>query len=555
MKARISDLKIQTAIEQHFIKALKRTGLGDAATNIVLEKPKQKEHGDISSPLAMSLAKKLKKNPLELAEKIVDELSFPKGIVADVRVAPPGFINLTLSPQILAQTLSDVLSLKEDFGSSDLGQGKKFQVEYVSANPTGPLVVVSARAAAIGSAIVNLLRCIGFDAQGEYYVNDYGSQIQALGTSLRYRVRELDGDLAPGEEMGDYPGEYLTAIAREVNRAESHMWEKEKDPFAKYGEFAISRLLTQIKSDLHAFGVEFDEFFFESSLHPEWILKCERYIEDKGYTYAKDGAKYFKSSELGDEKDRVIRKSDGNATYFLGDIAYHLNKLQRGFIRVVDILGPDHHGHVPRMKAAAQVLGAAPDWLEVDIVGWVRLIERGKPISMSKRAGEFISLRELIEDVGKDVAKYFFLMRRANSPLDFDLDLARKQSDENPVYYVQYAHARISSVLRFAQGKGFRWKAEDADLSLLKSDAERTLMVHITFLPAVIEGAALRREPHRLTMYSQELAALFHQFYHDHKIVSEDRAISTARLALAEATMLVLRKALHLMGVDAPSSM
>jgi arginyl-tRNA synthetase len=548
-------LKIQTVIESHLADALKRCGLGDDKTGIVLEKPRQKEHGDISSPIAMSLAKELKRNPMLLAEQIVKALSFPKNVVADTRIAPPGFINMTFSPQILSETLSEVLSLEGDFASSDLGGNKKFQVEYVSANPTGPLVVVSARAAAIGSSIVNLLRCIGFDARGEYYVNDYGNQIQALGTSLRYRIREAAGSLAPGEEIGDYPGEYLCAIAREVDANEWKKWEAEAEPLTNYGKFAISRLLAQIQEDLHAFGIEFDEFFFESGLHPDWIEKCEKLIDEKGYSYDKDGAKYFKSSAFGDEKDRVIRKSDGNATYFLGDIAYHLNKLQRGYDKVVNIWGPDHHGHIPRMKAAAEVLGAAPDWLDVDIVGWVRLIEGGKTVNMSKRAGEFITLRELIDDVGGDVAKYFFLMRRANSPLDFDLDLARKQSDENPVYYVQYAHARISSVLRFAQGKGFRWRERDADLSLLASDAERALMVHIAFLPAVIESSALRREPHRLTVYSQELAALFHQFYHEHKIVGDDSAISSARLALAEATMLVLRKALQLMGVDAPSSM
>jgi arginyl-tRNA synthetase len=548
-------LKIQTIIERHLAEALRRCGLGDEKTNIVLEKPRQREHGDISSPIAMSLAKTLKKNPLALAESIVKAVSFPKNVIADTRIAPPGFINMTLSPQILVETLSEVLSLESGFASSDLGRNKKFQVEYVSANPTGPLVVVSARAAAIGSAIVNLLRCIGFDARGEYYVNDYGNQIQALGTSLRYRVREAAGSLAAGEEIGDYPGEYLCSIAREVDVKESQRWEADAEPLTKYGEFAISRLLAQIQADLHAFGVEFDEFFFESGLHPDWIEKCEKLIDDKGYSYDKDGAKYFKSSSFGDEKDRVIRKSDGKATYFLGDIAYHLNKLQRGYNKVVNIWGPDHHGHIPRMKAAAQVLGAAPDWLEVDIVGWVRLIEGGKTVSMSKRAGEFITLRELMDDVGTDVAKYFFLMRRANSPLDFDLDLARKQSDENPVYYVQYAHARISSVLRFAEGKGYHWRDRDVDLSLLQSEAERALMVHIAFLPAVIESSALRREPHRLTVYSQELAALFHQFYHDHKIVGDDHTISSARLALAEATMLVLRKSLQLMGVSAPSSM
>ncbi|MFH1756140.1 MAG: arginine--tRNA ligase [Candidatus Latescibacterota bacterium] len=548
-------MKIQQTIERHFAEALDSLGLADSDTRIILEKPRQKNHGDISSPLAMSLAKKLKKNPLDLADKIVGAVSFPKDIIADVCVAPPGFINLTFSREILTRTLSQVLSLKDRYGSSQVGRNQKCQVEYVSANPTGPLVIVSARAAAIGSTIVNLLRFIGFDAHGEYYVNDYGNQVRALGESLRYRARELAGELDAGEEIGAYPGEYLKDIAEVLDGGELRKWEAGDDPVAKYGEFATAHMLAGIKADMNAFGVEFDEFYFESSLHPEWITKCEKLIEQKKFAYEKDGAKYFKSSELGDEKDRVLRKSDGNPTYFLGDIAYHLTKLQRGYTKVVDIWGPDHHGHIPRMKAAAHVIGAPPDWLEVDIVGWVRLIEKGQPVSMSKRAGEFITLRELIDDVGKDVAKYFFLMRRANSPLDFDLDLARTQSDENPVYYVQYAHARISSVLQFAAGKGFRWNAEDADLTLLSTESERALMVHIAFLPAVIEGAALTREAHRLTVYAQELAALFHQFYHEHKIVSDDTATSAARLLLAEATMRVLRNTLHLMGVSAPRSM
>ncbi|NIM18882.1 MAG: arginine--tRNA ligase [Candidatus Latescibacteria bacterium] len=548
-------MKFLEEIQKSIQGALRSLGFIEEEPGIILEKPRLKSHGDISTPIAMSLAKKLKKKPLDVAEKIVAAATFSKDIVASVEVAEPGFINLTLSPKILAENLLEILSRKGRYGSSELGRGEKFQVEYVSANPTGPLVLVSARAAAVGSTIVNLLNFIGYDAESEYYVNDHGSQIQALGESLRYRWREHSGMLAPDEEIGAYPGEYLKAIAEKIPAEKALEWEAEEDPLEKFGAFATGELLEQIKKDLDVFGIKFDSFYFESSLYPEWVERSEGIIENKAFAYEKDGATYFKSSQLGDEKDRVLRKSDGNPTYLLGDIAYHLTKLERGYKKIVDIWGPDHHGHMPRMKAAAVVLGAPQDWLEVDIVGWVRLIEGGVPVGMSKRAAKFISLRDLVEEVGSDVAKYFFLMRRANSPLDFDLDLARKQSDENPVYYVQYAHARISSVLKFAEGKGCEWDPKIANLGLLDSGAERALMVHLAFFPQVVEGAAITREPHRLAVYAQELAGLFHQFYQDHKIVSDDEAVASARLLLAEATMRVLRNTLELMGISAPSSM
>ncbi len=548
-------MKIQETIKACLAEALKRLDLPGDESGIGLSKPRLKVHGDISSSVAMNIAKELKTNPLDLAERIAAAATFPEDLVASVEVAAPGFINLTFAHKALADNLKEILTRKEEYGSSQFGKGIKYQVEYVSANPTGPLVIVSARAAAVGAAIVNLLKHIGYDAEAEYYVNDHGNQILALGESLRYRMRELSGKLTPGEEIGAYPGDYLKNIAEKIPPDKALEWEASGERLEKFGKFATEEILGLIKSDLDAFGVEFDNFFYESSLHPEWVEKAERIVEEKSFTYEKDGAEYFKSSLLGDEEDRVLRKSDGEPTYLLGDIAYHLTKLNRDFEKVIDIWGPDHHGHIPRMKAAASVLGAPEDWLEVDIVGWVRLIEGGEKVSMSKRAGKYITLSELIEDVGKDVAKYFFLMRRANAPLDFDLDLARKQSDENPVYYVQYAHARISSVLRFAKGKGFTYIPDETDLTLLSSPAEKALMVHLTFFPYMIEGAAVAREPHRITVYAQELAALFHRFYHDYVIVSEEKAVSSSRLLLADATRQVLRNALHLMGVSAPSSM
>lgn len=523
---------------------------------IVLERPKDPAHGDMSSPIAMGLARALRRNPVEIAEAIVSRLTLPGDVVAGVDVLKPGFINFRFAPAALTANVTDVIAAGERYGAVDAREGKaqRVQVEYVSANPTGPLVVVSARAAAVGSALVNVLRFGGFIAEGEYYVNDFGKQIDALGESLRFRLKERLGSVGSDEAIGAYPGTYVKDIAAGVADDEATRWLQTGTRAADLGAYAAGQLLDSIRTDLEAYGVHFDSFFRESTLHPEAIAAMFEQFSKKGFTYEEDGAVYFRSSEFGDEKDRVIRKRNGETTYFLADIAYHNTKIERGFGRVIALLGPDHHGHVPRMKAAMNVLGASDDWLDVLLVGWVRLLEDGKPVSMSKRAGEFVSMSDLIRDVGVDVAKYFFLMRRANSPLDFDLTLARKQSDENPVYYVQYAHARISSVLRFAEEKGQVLKGA-ADVSLLVEPAERALMVDLLYFSNVVAGAAQSCEPHRLTTYAQELATAFHRFYHECRIVDEDAALSAARLDLARATMQVLCNALTLLGVSAPRSM
>ncbi len=547
-------MRFQETIEKGVAAAIESAGYGTSGLNVVLEKPRAKEHGDICTPVALTLAKMLGKNPMEIAEQVAGVSSFPGDVVAGVEVAKPGFINIRLAHAAMTENVRDVHRQGDEYGKCNLGKGEKCQVEYVSANPTGPLVIVSARAAAVGSAIVNLLRAVGFDADGEYYVNDYGNQIEALGRSLRFRVRERLGLLDADEEIGAYPGDYLKDLAGGISEEQAAAWD-EGSSITPYAEYAADVLLRSIEEDLELFGVHFENFFRESSLHPELVADARSLVEKKGYAYMQDGALYFRTTRFDDEKDRVLLKSDGNPTYFLSDIAYHMTKLERGYKRVIDLLGPDHHGHIPRMKAAAAVLGAPEDWFEAIVVGWVRLLEGKKPISMSKRAGEFITMRELIEDVGTDVAKYFFLMRRTNSPLDFDLELARKQSEENPVYYVQYAHARIASVTRFAAEQGTQSDTKDADLSVLLSAEERDLMVHLMFYPYVVEGAASSREPHRLTVYAKDLAACFHQFYHQHRIVTEDAAVSAARLSLAEATRQVLRNALTLLGVSAPRSM
>jgi arginyl-tRNA synthetase len=417
-------------------------------------------------------------------------------------------------------------------------------------------VIVSARAAAVGNSILNLLDFAGYKTHGEYYVNDYGKQVEALGESFRFRLKERLGKAGAGEtiENYQYPGNYLSTLAATVSERDATAWINPSYSAGEVGRQAASQMLDSIRVDLAAYGARFDEFFGESSLHPAAVEEVKQRLVKSGHTYVTDGAVFFRSTDYGDDKDRVITKSDGEPTYFLADIAYHASKLDRGYSRAIGLLGPDHHGHVPRMQAAMAALGAPADWLEIIIVGWVRLLEDGKPVSMSKRAGEFITMRELIEDVGVDVAKYFFLMRRANSPLDFDLTLARKQSDENPVYYVQYAHARIASVVRFAEERGAA-AAADADVSKLVAPEERALMLHLLHFPNVAAGAAEAREPHRITTYAQELATAFHQFYHACRIVGDDPALSAARLELARATRTVLKNSLFLLGVSAPSSM
>ena len=546
-------MKVRDDIKRAVQDALRNLGLEDEESGIVLERPREATHGDISTPVAMSLAKQLRRNPLEIAQMIATSLSLSPDIVSSVEVLKPGFINFRIADPALRENLPRVVEAGDRYGSSQAGVGTSVLVEYVSANPTGPLVVVSARAAAVGAAIVNLLRFTGYRVEAEYYVNDHGGQVSALANSFRYRLRERFGVVGAGEEIGAYPGDYLERIAAAVpeNVARGILDRNEPDA-AKY---AINEILSEIDADLETFGVVFDNRFMESTLHPGAVSAALEFFLGSGSTYEDEGAVYFRSSDMGDDKDRVLVKSDGDPTYFLADIAYHRDKLDRGFNRAIDLLGPDHHGHVPRMKAAMSVLGADRDWLDVLIVGWVRLLEDGQPASMSKRKGEFVTLRELVDDVGVDVAKYFFLMRRSNSPLDFDLTLARKQSDENPVYYVQYAHARISSVIRFAREQGYDYSAGGEDLSLLATEAERQLMLHLLYFPQVVEGSAVSKEPHRLTVYAQELATTFHQFYHECRIVSDDRALSSARLLLADATRQVLKNTLTLLGVSAPASM
>jgi arginyl-tRNA synthetase len=538
-------------------EALRRLDLVAEVGEVVVERPREAAHGDLSTPVAMALAKRLKRKPMDIAERLAGAIRIPGDVVSSVEPARPGFVNFRLALPVLQRNVHAVLAENDRYGSSRHGHGRRVQVEYVSANPTGPLVIVSSRAASVGNCLLNLLDACGYTTEGEYYVNDSGKQVEALGESLRFRAKERLGVAPPGEsiEQYQYPGAYLASIASAEDERALRRWVEAGTTASELGRVASDRLLESIGRDLDDFGARFDRYFRESSLHPDAVRATFDRLVSGGHTYEQDGAVFFRSTAFGDDKDRVIRKADGEPTYFLSDIAYHADKLARRFDRAIGLLGPDHHGHIPRMLAAMTALGAPAGWLEIIIVGWVRLLEQGKPVSMSKRAGEFVTMRELVDDVGADVAKYFFLMRRANSPLDFDLTLARKHSEENPVYYVQYAHARIASVIRFAEERGEAGPRARADVARLVAPEERALMLELLHFPATVAGAAEAREPHRLTTYAQDLATAFHQFYHACRIVGEDPVLSGARLDLARAAQVVLKNALGLLGVSAPSSM
>jgi len=553
-----SELSASERVALAVSRAMAAEGLAVEAGAVRLERPEDAAHGDLSTNVALVSAKAAKRNPRDVAAAVAGRLSFEPDFIDRVEVAGPGFINFFFSHPYITNQVAEIVRRGPSFGSSNLGRGAKLQVEFVSANPTGPLVIVSARAAAVGAALVEIFRKVGYDVTAEYYVNDAGSQVRKLGASLLARFRERIGERVAFPEDG-YPGAYLVDIAAGIPEGEGRRWLalSPEEAASTFGARALEEILGRIKTDLELFGVRYDVFFRESGLYgsDRQIWQALDILKEKGVVYEEEGALWFTSAELGDEKDRVLVRSDGSPTYFLADAAYHLNKLRRGYERVIDLWGPDHHGHIKRLTSASTVLGAQPDWLEVIIVQWVRLVEDGKVVSMSKRGGEFVTLRDLVEDVGRDAAKFFFLMRKTTAHLDFNLTLARKESDENPVYYVQYAHARISSVISFARREGVDLPADTTAVELLTEPEEIELMRKLVIFPQLIEIAARWREPHHLTNYAQQLAGSFHRFYHICRIVSSDRRLSGARLMLAEATRIVLAESLRLLGVSAPESM
>jgi arginyl-tRNA synthetase len=532
----------------------------EAVPNIEIDIPKDATHGDYASNVAMVLASRAKGKlpPRRIADIISKNISDGDDVLAEVEVAGPGFMNFFIRGDVWSTLLADIDKLGDRYGASDHGKGKKIHLEFVSANPTGPLHIGHARGAVVGDVIANILGASGFSIFCEYYINDTGNQMNNLGKSVFARYLELLGDEVEFPE-GCYQGDYIRDLAREIiaREGDGYRNKSQEETIRTFTDYAASAILDGIKDDLKAFGVVFDNYFSEKDLYKDdGVAKLLAELEKRNFIYNDGETVWFRTTAFGDEKDRVVIRKSGEPTYFAADIAYHQNKYERGFNTIIDVWGADHHGYIPRMAACIEALGHGKDSLKIILVQLVNLLRDGRPVPMSTRAGEFVTLKEVVDEVGKDAARYNFLMRRSDSHLDFDLDLAKRQSSENPVYYVQYAHARICSIMRNADERGCKIPAYDeVDLSFLILPEEINLIKTITRLPEVIEGAALSLEPHRLTFYLNDLAALFHSYYNRHKVLSDEEGLSRARLFLTKSILVVLSNALRILGVSAPERM
>lgn len=567
------------------------SGFGD----IAIEVPKEEGFGDLSTPVAMGLAKTLKRPPRKIAEDIVnaikkippfapkksplrpfskEKLGWVKSegeegfeIFEKIDIAGPGFINFTFSKRYLCEELKELIEKQGDFLTEDVGKGKRVQIEFVSANPTGPLHLGHGRGAALGAALSNLLAEAGYRIEREYYINDAGRQVKLLGMSVFAKYRQMLGEDYPFPEDG-YRGEYIEELAKEFGVQSSEFGAKDDNILLKeITDFAYKRMLDEIKKDLEDFGIFFNSWQSERELYQvRQKSEVENAIDDlkkRGYIYEKDGATWFKSTAFGDDKDRVVIKREGDYTYFAPDIAYHRKKVEKGFDEIIDIWGADHHGYVPRMQAVIQALGYPKDYLRVLLVQIVTLLRGGKPVQMSKRAGEFITLREVIDEIGADTTKFLFLTRRPDSHLEVDIEVAKAQSSENPVYYVQYAHARICSIFEKVKSqippsptfsKGGSGGIADFNGELF-NDEEMRIVKKLLLYPMIFKNAALAHEPHRITFYLQELAGMFHPYYHKYRVASEDIELTKSRLALCAGIMTVLKHGLKILGVKAPERM
>ena len=529
-----------------------------APSHIEVELTKDPGHGDYASNIAMILASQVKKNPREIAKILSEGIEDRDGVLEKVEIAGPGFLNFFIREGALTTLLETVDRQGDRYGSSNLGQGRRVQVEFVSANPTGPLHIGHARGAVVGDVMANILAAVGYQVFREYYINDAGNQMHNLGKSVLLRYRELLGETVEFPE-GCYRGDYIRELAAELLKRDGdrHLHEKPDELIPLFTDYAGGVILEGIKEDLRTFGVVFDLYFSERGLYrDEGVEKLLRDLEENGFIYREGEALWFRTTAFGDEKDRVVVRQNGDPTYIAVDIAYHRNKFLRGFETVIDIWGADHHGYIPRMSAAVQALGYEKDALKVILVQLVNLLRDGKPVAMSTRSGDFVTLHEVVDEVGKDAARYNFLMRRSDSHLDFDLELAKRQSNENPVYYVQYAHARICSILRMAVERGLAAPTTGkVDAGLLRLPEEIDLIKTITRFPEVVEGAARTLEPHRLTFYLNDLAAIFHSYYNKNKVLSDDGALTEARLFLVRSVLTVLKNALNMLGVSTPEKM
>ncbi|QTN00898.1 arginine--tRNA ligase [Sediminibacillus dalangtanensis] len=524
---------------------------------VVLEQPKDKNHGDYATNIAMQLAKIAKMPPRQIAEKIVEQFDRTKASIKQMDIAGPGFINFFMDNQYLTELVPSILKAGEAYGSSQIGKGQKVQIEFVSANPTGDLHLGHARGAAVGDSLANVLEKAGYQVAREYYINDAGNQINNLAVSVEARYMQALGKEWEMPEDG-YHGKDIIELGKQLAEEHGDKWSHSpaEERLHYFREYGLQYELKKLEGDLSQFRVPFDNWFSETSLYQdEQIDQALETLKDKGHIYEQDGATWFRTTDFGDDKDRVLIKQDGSYTYLTPDIAYHKNKLDRGFDTLINIWGADHHGYIPRMRAAIQALGYEKDKLEVEIIQMVNLFQNGERVKMSKRTGKAVTLRELMEEVGIDAMRYFFVMRSSDSHLDFDMDLARSQSNENPVFYVQYAHARICTMLKQAEEKGFT-VSKDIDGTLLATEKEEELLKRLGEFTSAIEEAAVKRTPHRVTQYIFDLASTLHSFYNAEKVLDTDQPERTkARLALMEAVRVTIANGLALIGVRAPERM
>lgn len=561
--------------------------INEMPSKVRLDHTKDKSHGDYATNIALMLAKQAKTSPLELAKIIVNQLE-DASFIKKTEIAGPGFINFFLSDASSTSIVSEIIELGEMYGKSEIGKGQSILLEYVSANPTGPLHVGHGRGAAYGATVSNLLRNIGFKVDNEYYVNDAGRQMDILTVSIFLRYLSLCGEQIRFPDNG-YQGQYINDIADSIvvesgesfkqsadivfenickdgiegGDKESHIDEliaRAKDllgdNFQTIFQVGIESILGGIKDDLADFGVRFEKWFSEQSLIDSGLSEsCITRLKDSGHIYKKDGALWFKTTNYGDEKDRVVVRDNGNHTYFASDIAYHLEKLERGYDKIINVWGADHHGYIPRVKASIGALGHKPDKLEILLVQFANLYRGGQKVQMSTRSGSFVTLEDLRKEVGNDAARFFYILRKSEQHMDFDLDLAKSKTNENPVFYIQYAHARICSVFRQANEKGFESNLEDANLSLLTEEVEKNILRELSRYKSVIESAAIQYEPHQLAYYLRDLATQFHSYYNACTFILEDQDLTQARLSLIHAAKQILRNGLSILGVGAPESM
>jgi len=528
---------------------------------IELEIPNLEQHGDYATNVAFGLSRQMRRNPREVAAQILANIKDSERVIQRTEIAGPGFINFFIQPPAWHKVLLQILRDPTAYGYQDLGKGKRVQVEFVSANPTGPLHIGHGRGAATGDVLANILEACGYQVEREYYINDAGNQMDTLGRSLYYRYREALGENVEFPE-GHYQGDYMCDLARDLLQQAGKQYQNSPidDVLPVFTRFAGNRILDGIKDDLESFGVHFKSWFSEQTLHDaDAIHRTIDSLAARGYVYESDSAKWFRSTAFGDEKDRVVIRSNGVSTYFASDLAYHRDKFERGFDIVIDIWGADHHGYVERMLAGAQALGRERDDLRIILVQLVNLLRAGKPVAMSTRAGEFVTLQEVIDEVGKDAARFIFLTRRSDSPLDFDLDVAKSQSNDNPVYYVQYAHARLCSIFEVARERGIEYhKPNGGDPGILKSltlPEELNIIKLLGEYPQVLTKCATALEPHVIPYYLHELVSLFHSYYNHNRILGDDPELTQARLAMADAIRIVIHNAMELLGVSAPEKM